>query len=188
MDKFRIEVKSYETADIMLILSDQLDLYSEEEIAILRAELASRNDEPSETDYEQFRRIEEAEAEKAAAIERQRILENARIMREAQERRNREEKERREKERRKISEEKIRSLKEKGHDGYFEYRTLELTDGNGDRISAAKVSDSLNDLALDGWRLVSAYSNPVGYPDQSGGFFRQITNQQVMILERYVKF
>ena len=38
--KFKEEVHNMETADILLILEDQLDLYSEEEIQILKEEFS----------------------------------------------------------------------------------------------------------------------------------------------------
>ncbi len=44
MDNFKKEVQEMSTADILLILEDQLDLYTDEEIKILRSELALRPD------------------------------------------------------------------------------------------------------------------------------------------------
>ena len=42
MDNFKKEAKELSTEDLLLILEDQVDLYSEEELKILRDELASR--------------------------------------------------------------------------------------------------------------------------------------------------
>ena len=42
MDNFKNEAKELSTEDLLLILEDQIDLYSEEELKILRDELASR--------------------------------------------------------------------------------------------------------------------------------------------------
>ncbi|MBE6783222.1 MAG: hypothetical protein E7536_04350 [Ruminococcaceae bacterium] len=39
---FEAELEEMETADLLLILEDQIDLYSSEEIEMIRAELASR--------------------------------------------------------------------------------------------------------------------------------------------------
>lgn len=46
MNNFRGEIRNTPTMDLFLILEDQLDLYSEEEIAIIKEELFSRQDDP----------------------------------------------------------------------------------------------------------------------------------------------
>lgn len=46
--KFKEEVHNMETADILLILEDQLDLYSEEEIQILKEEFSNRSTSSSD--------------------------------------------------------------------------------------------------------------------------------------------
>ena len=73
MDKFKKEVKELSTADLLLILEDQVDLYSDEELKILRDELASRPENALELEAEEQARKEELEAEAArrAEIERQ---------------------------------------------------------------------------------------------------------------------
>ena len=57
----------------------------------------------------------------------------------------------------------------------------------------AKMEEVLNDYALDGWRVVSAYTNEVGHNSESvtmGGFTsgrNSTVDQHIFILERYVK-
>lgn len=42
VEEFKKEVKELSTADLFLILEDQVDLYSDEELKVLRDELSSR--------------------------------------------------------------------------------------------------------------------------------------------------
>ena len=66
MDAFIQEVKGMSTADILLVLEDQLELYSEKEIEILRAELASRPENALELEGEEQQKIAEQRIFEAA--------------------------------------------------------------------------------------------------------------------------
>ena len=113
--KFRDEVRNMETADIMLILEDQLDLYSEEEIKVLKDELSARAPSKSEieaskqriaTQYEDYFEdylVEEQKQKELREFERER-------------------KELQELHEMKAS--KIKELKKSGYDSYFEYMYL----------------------------------------------------------------
>ncbi len=170
MDNFKNEVKGLSTEDLLLILEDQVDLYSEEELKILRDELASRPENALELEAEERARQERIEEEAAhqAELERQ-------IQRQKQ-----------------AFENRINSLKSKGYEGYYEYTTLSLVDDDGG-LTTTQVTRLLNDYALDGWRLVSAYANELGHNSTSGGFggFSTGTNftvdQHILILERFVR-
>lgn len=171
VDRFKKEVKELSTADLLLILEDQVDLYSEEELKILRDELASRPENALELEAEELARKEITEAEAAQRAERER-----QVQRQKQ-----------------AFENRINSLKSKGYDGYYEYTTLSLVDNDGGGLTAVQVTQLLNDYALDGWRLVSAYANELGHNSTSGGFggFSTGTNstidQHILIMERFVR-
>ena len=102
MDEFAREVKQMSTSDIMLILDDQLDLYSDEEISILRKELNSRPSNAVE--------LEERERERLEEIQR---LEELRKEQETHYRN------------------KINNLKNNGIEGYYEYKVISLLDERG---------------------------------------------------------
>ena len=76
----------------------------------------------------------------------------------------------------------------------YEYTTLSLVDDDGGGLTTTQVTRLLNDYALDGWRLISAYANELGHNSTSGGFggFSTGTNstvdQHILILERFVRF
>lgn len=58
---------------------------------------------------------------------------------------------------------------------------------------ASKITSLLNEYALDGWRLVSAYVNELGHNSSSSGIGEFSTgsnstiDQHILILERFVK-
>ena len=171
MEEFIKEVKEMPTADIMLILEDQLDLYSEEEIKILKDELSSRPANAVE--------IEEKEREEKQKIEWQkRNIEMERINREL------------------IQQEynhKIDSLRKKGFDGYYEYKVVSLDDDNAGGIYPTTIEDKLNELGLDGWHLRCAYANELGKNSNSGGYGgfsigrNSSIDQNILIFERFVR-
>lgn len=167
MDKFKIEVKELSTADLLLILEDQVDLYSEEELQILRDELASRPENALELEAEEQAKKERIEAEAAQRAERERQAQRQK----------------------QAFENRINLLKSKGYEGYYEYTTLSLVDNDGGGLTTAQVTQLLNDYALDGWRLASAYANELGHNSTSGGSggFSTGTNstvdQHILILE-----
>lgn len=161
MSDFKKEVSELSTQDLWLILEDQVDLYTEEELKILREELKTRTVNTLELNKEEQRRKVKLEDEQA---ERQR----------------------------KDFEERVNRLKENGYEGYFEYKTLSVVDKYSGSLTTDKVTQLLNNYALDGWRLVSAYTNGVGYNSTSSGVGFSIgTNstidQHILILERFVR-
>ena len=171
MDKFKKEVKELSTADLLLILEDQVDLYSEEELQILRDELASRPENALELEAEEQAKKERIEAEAAQRAERERQAQRQK----------------------QAFENRINLLKSKGYEGYYEYTTLSLVDNDGGGLTTAQVTKLLNDYALDGWRLASAYANELGHNSTSNGFggFSTGTNstvdQHILILERFIR-
>ena len=171
MDKFKKEVKALSTADLLLILEDQVELYSEEELKILQEELSSRPENAFELEAAEQARKEQEEAEAAQRAEQERIIQQQK----------------------QVYQNRINSLKSKGYEGYYEYTTLSLVDNDGGELTTAQVTQLLNDYALDGWRLVSAYANELGHNSTSGGFggFSTGTNstidQHILILERFVR-
>ncbi|MBQ8575797.1 MAG: hypothetical protein IJ447_07120 [Clostridia bacterium] len=171
MDKFKKEVKELSTADLLLILEDQVDLYSDEELKILRDELSSRPENALELEAEEQARKEKIEAEAAQRAEREREVQRQK----------------------QAFENRINSLKARGYECYYEYTTLSLVDDDGGGLTTSQVTRLLNDYALDGWKLVSAYTNELGHNSTSGGIggFSTGTNstidQHILILERFVR-
>ena len=171
MDKFKKEVKELSTADLLLILEDQVDLYSDEELKILRDELASRPENALELEAEEQEKKERSQEEAVQRAERER---QKQLQKQAFENR-------------------INSLKSKGYEGYYEYTTLSLFDDDGGGLTTTQVTLLLNDYALDGWRLVSAYANELGHNTTSSGFGGYSTgtnstvDQHILILERFVR-
>ena len=188
MEEFIREVKEMSTADIMLILEDQLDLYSEEEIRILKEELISRPENALELEEKERERIEEIhfrEEEKKQEIERQKR--NIEI-----ERKNRE----------RIQQEynhKIDNLSKMGLDGYYEYKVISLFDESGlfrkksGALDTIAMTQTLNDLGIEGWHLVTAYSNELGKNALSGGVggvmlgVNSTVDENILIFERFVR-
>ena len=93
----------------------------------------------------------------------------------------------------------ISKLKEKNLDGYYEYKVISLQDisglfnRNSGRVNTEAMMQTLNDLGIDGWHLVTAYSNELGKNALSGGAggFIMGTNstvdENILIFERFVK-
>lgn len=171
MERFIREVKEMSTLDIMLILEDQLDLYNEEEIRILKEELSTRPENALETEEKERERMQDIEWQKRN-IEFE-IIESERIKRE----RNN----------------KIANLYKMGLDGYYEYKVVSLNDDNAGGINSSTIEDNLNALGLDGWYLKCAYTNELGKNSNSGGYggFSTRTNstidQNILIFERFVR-
>lgn len=193
MENFRKEAKEIPTTDLLLILEDQLDLYSDEEIEILREELDSRpinvsdledggNKRKSytEVDEEQLKKqVEADEAQREAAAQAQRLAQ--------------EEAKRRESLRQTERVNKINSLRQRGYNGYYEYLAVSLLDDDGGSLTPAQITRLLNAYAMDGWKLVSAYSNELGHKSTSGGIagfsagVNSTIDQHILILERFVR-
>ena len=164
MDAFREEVRGYSLEDLELIIEDQEDLYTAEEFAILKEELVIRQkqEEQRKKEEEQRKREEERLARAREAARRQEIFNN-----------------------------RIARLKARGYDGYYEYMSLSLTDDDAGGILTSGIDRRLNDLALDGWRLVSSYTNELGRNSTPGTAYSAGSNatidQHILILERFVK-
>jgi len=170
MENFVKEVKKISTADIMLILEDQIELYTEEEIKILKDELDSRPANALE--------IEEKEQERMEEI------------------RLKEEEQRKEIERQKRNMENLNKL---GLDGYYEYKVISLLDESGffsknpGKVDTYTMAEKLNELGIEGWRLVTAYSNELGKNALGGGAggaafgINSTIDENILIFERFVK-
>jgi len=171
MDDFRKEARGLSTSDIIMILKDQADLYTEEEFAILKEELASRPSDALEKEEKERIKREKQEDEKAAKIERDQEIQRQK----------------------KAFDDRLRKLRENGYEGYYKYTTLSLIDSDGGYLSPEQITQLLNDYALDGWHLVSAYTNELGHKSTSGGIggFSTGTNstvdQHILIMEKFIK-
>ena len=185
MNSFINEIKQYSTADIILILEDQLDLYSEEEIRLLREELLSR---PADA-LEREKHERELAAEKLEQMEEQKERDRRELERMAQEDADRKQKEIQHMMR-------LNKLKQSGADGYYEYKAISLQDENGmfrsnsGRADITSMNEVLNELGLEGWRLITAYTNELGKNAFSGGGFgvNATVDENILIFERFVKF
>lgn len=188
MNSFKNDIKEIPTEDLLLILEDQVDLYTEEELEILKDELASRPDASLESALEERKRQkqseedterEKQEMQKAAEIEKERL--------EAENKKSAEERERN----RKLREDRLNSLRYRGYEGYYEYKTVVINDNSDGGVWAETISSTLNNLALDGWRLVSSYTNELGHNSKPGSVLSAGTNatidEHIFILERFIK-
>ena len=135
------------------------------------------------------------------------------LCKEEEERKKREEEKRKQEEERKRQEEfyaeqerrrteereknriRIQTLKNMGHDGYYEYKTISLMDESGlfkqtGRVNIQKMTEIMNELGQDGWHLVTAYSNELGKNSTSiGGFGTNSTlDEHILIFERFIRF
>lgn len=164
MDEFKKEIRETSTADLMLIIKDQKDLYTEEEYQAMVDELKSRPSNALELEEREQERKETEKLHKAQA--------------EAYARRRRS---------------KIAELRTSGLDGYWEYKVLSLVDEDSGLIDSTLLEHTLNEMGLDGWHLKCAYTNELGQNTSSSGIggFSTGTNatidQNILILERYVK-
>ena len=95
---------------------------------------------------------------------------------------------------------RIENLKESGAEGYYEYKTISLLDvggifnSNSGRVDTYEMTQTLNELGVDGWHLITAYSNELGKNALSGGTggallgVNSTVNENILIFERFVKF
>ncbi len=173
MEEFKKEVSQMLTSDIMLILEDQLDLYSDEEIEILRKELSNRS--CSNTDLKKEIEV----VNKRLEIEQEKKLaEEKRAAIEAQT---------------KDKEKKIKSLHSLGYNEYYEYTALTICDNSKGYTDVDLMVEKMNELALNGWRLVTAFTNELGKNSFSGGFggissgTNSTIEQNILLFERRVK-
>lgn len=94
---------------------------------------------------------------------------------------------------------RIDKLKEKKAEGYYEYKVISLSDTSGlfkknsGRVDIEVMTQTLNDLGLDGWHLVTAYSNELGKNALSGGVggalmgVNSTVDENILIFERFIK-
>ncbi len=181
MTDFEKEVKQMLTSDIILILDDQLDLYSDEEVAILKAELSTRSSDEIHKEYMEKQAQYEAEEREFERQEQEKLM--LRKKEEAETLRIKEEK---------LLNSKINNLRNSGCDGYWEYKVLAVYDDRGG-ISIERMESTLNEMGLQGWHLKVAYSNTLGENKSSIGFggvsvgTNSTVDQNVLIMERFVR-
>lgn len=158
MDKtFLDEIRNTSTNDLELILQDQKDLYSADEILIMQKEFESREDK----NMALFDNVDDED----------KTIEHSHVI-------NREE--------------RIKALKAKGVKGYFEYTIISIQDENSGEVNTCYLNERINDMALDGWRLKTAFTNELGKNSSSisilggTGGTNSTIEQNVLIFERYV--
>ncbi len=85
-------------------------------------------------------------------------------------------------------------LKQNGHEGYYEYKVLNVYDQKGGIINSEQIMAQLNYFGRQGWHLRCAFTNELGRNSSSvglGGFSvgtNSTIDQSVLILERFLKF
>ena len=94
---------------------------------------------------------------------------------------------------------RLDNLRKQNAEGYYEYRVISLSDVSGlfkknsGRVNVEAMTQALNDLVLDGWHLVTAYSNELGKNALSGGVggalmgVNSTVDENILIFERFVK-
>lgn len=172
MTAFREEVSKMLTTDIMLILEDQLDLYSDEEIAVLKEELSkrSRSDEDLRKEKEIIYKQMEAEIEREEAEECQRMVQKQK----------------------KELESRINLLRSQGYKEYYEYTALTICDDSNGTVDVTEMVEKMNELALNGWKLVTAFANEIGKNSFTGGFggissgTNSTVEQNILLFERRI--
>ena len=85
-------------------------------------------------------------------------------------------------------------LKENGHEGYYEYKVLNIRDKSTGNIDINEISQQLNILGRKGWHLRCAYTNELGKNSSTFGIggissgTNSTIDQSILILERFIKF
>ena len=94
----------------------------------------------------------------------------------------------------------ITSLKKMGAEGYYQYKVISLLDisglfkNNSGRVNTEAMMQTLNELGMEGWHLVTAYSNELGKNALSGGAggvllgVNSTVDENILIFQRFVKF
>ena len=94
----------------------------------------------------------------------------------------------------------IETLKQTGAEGYYQYKVISLMDvgglfkSNSGRVNTDAMTQALNQLGMEGWHLVTAYSNELGKNALSGGAggvllgVNSTVDENILIFERFVKF
>ena len=175
MDDFIAEIKEMDTASLRLILADQQDLYSEEELTLIREELNNRGDTDNLSSL--------------AAEELVGVVLNAEIKEQEHQLQLKEQEE--ERQRRLLLEKKRQQLllsSAKKYGQLYEYEVLSF--GDDGAIDVNKIQNTLNDYAALGWRVKTSYTNELGHNSSSGGYggmstgYNSTVCQHIVILER----
>ena len=94
---------------------------------------------------------------------------------------------------------KIENLTKMGLDGYYEYKVISLLDESGffkkksGSVDTTAMTETLNQLGIEGWHLVTAYSNELGKNAMSGGIggamlgTNSTVDENILIFERFVR-
>lgn len=86
--------------------------------------------------------------------------------------------------------EQVAKLKFSGADGYYEYKVVKLMDNVvAGCLNADQLMTTLNNLGLEGWRLVTAYSNELGKNALAiaGLGVNATADEHILIFERFQK-
>ncbi len=87
---------------------------------------------------------------------------------------------------------KMDALKARGMNGFYEYKVIDFRDERSGSVNIERMTNTLNDLGEDGWRVITAFSNDLGINSMSTsvGSMRVGTNasiaQNIFVLERFV--
>ena len=94
---------------------------------------------------------------------------------------------------------KMDNLIKMGYDGYYEYKVISLLDESGffkknsGAVNTDAMAQTLNQLGLEGWHLVTAYSNELGKNALSGGMggamlgVNSTVDENILIFERFIR-
>ena len=163
--------------------------------------LFAKKELEEQKEAEEKLRLEQEEQKKRQEEQQRYLEEQIRLQKEY----DRQEKIRQEKEEfeRKQREEQFRlrieKLKSQNCDGYYEYKVISLSDVSGlfkknsGRVDTTAMTETLNELGIDGWHLVTAYSNELGKNSLSGGAggallgINSTVDENILIFERFVK-
>ena len=70
---------------------------------------------------------------------------------------------------------------------YFQYKTVAIPDKADGRADVEAMEKSMNELGLEGWRLVNVFSNEIGKNSEYIGMYRELNatiDETVLIFER----
>ena len=170
------------------IIPDDVDIEALISLLILKKEEASKKVADERLRRQQKEYEEQIENQKRQQAEHDR-QEQARQQREEFEQRKKEE----------LYHLRIENLRSKRFDGYYEYKVISLSDvsglfkSNSGRVNTEGMTEVLNELGIDGWHLVTAYSNELGKNALSGGAggvlmgINSTIDENILIFERFVK-
>ena len=170
------------------IIPDDVDIEALISSLILKKEEASKKVAEERLRRQQKEYEEQIENQKRQQAEHDR-QEQARQQREEFEQRKKEE----------LYHLRIENLRSKRFDGYYEYKVISLSDvsglfkSNSGRVNTEGMTEVLNELGIDGWHLVTAYSNELGKNALSGGAggvlmgINSTIDENILIFERFVR-